>query len=191
MAATPIETIYRGHRFRSRTEARWAVAFDAYEIQWQYEPEGYRLPSGPYLPDFWLPQVSMFAEVKGKCFADSEVWLCHELAQATGHPCLLLEGPPDLAAYWAVEPHDSSDSSYEWNFALGDGRAVQGMDYTPFSCEAYHLDEDRFFSCCGVESPFPRPNRLGANQGVDIAPVTAARRARFEHHERDAMAEVR
>lgn len=48
----PIETTYKGYRFRSRLEARWAVVFDTLGWQWEYEPEGFDLPSGPYLPDF-------------------------------------------------------------------------------------------------------------------------------------------
>ncbi len=39
----PIETEYKGYRFRSRLEARWAVFFDACGVDWEYEPEGYRL----------------------------------------------------------------------------------------------------------------------------------------------------
>jgi hypothetical protein len=41
----PIETLYRGYRFRSRSEARWAVFFDVAGIAWQYEPEGFDLTS--------------------------------------------------------------------------------------------------------------------------------------------------
>lgn len=37
---TPIETIYKGYRFRSRLEARWAVFLDACDADWEYEPEG-------------------------------------------------------------------------------------------------------------------------------------------------------
>lgn len=48
-----IETRYRGFRFRSRLEARWAVFFDALGVEWEYEPQGYRLSDGTqYLPDF-------------------------------------------------------------------------------------------------------------------------------------------
>ncbi len=35
-----IETVYRGYRFRSRLEARWAVFFDEAGIDWRYEHEG-------------------------------------------------------------------------------------------------------------------------------------------------------
>lgn len=38
-----IETVYRGYRFRSRLEARWAVFFDALGLEWEYEPEGFDL----------------------------------------------------------------------------------------------------------------------------------------------------
>lgn len=60
-----IETYYKGHRFRSRLEARWAVFFDAAGIEYEYEPEGYRLEDGTlYLPDFYLPKEDVHAEVK-------------------------------------------------------------------------------------------------------------------------------
>ena len=48
-----IETVYNGYRFRSRLEARWAVFFDALGVEYEYEPQGFVLPSGKhYLPDF-------------------------------------------------------------------------------------------------------------------------------------------
>ena len=50
-----IETHYKGYRFRSRLEARWAVFFDAAGVEYEYEPEGFVLPSGKrYLPDFLI-----------------------------------------------------------------------------------------------------------------------------------------
>jgi len=65
MIIKPIETIYKGYRFRSRLEARWAVFFDALGIEWEYEPEGFELGDlGWYLPDFYLPSLDMWAEVK-------------------------------------------------------------------------------------------------------------------------------
>ena len=64
-----IETIYNGYRFRSRLEARWAVFFDAAGIRYEYEPEGFECkPFGEktyrYLPDFYLPDFKVYAEVK-------------------------------------------------------------------------------------------------------------------------------
>lgn len=62
-----IETEYNGYKFRSRLEARWAVFFDDLGFKYQYEPEGYVLNDGTkYLPDFYLPEIEYYAEVKGK-----------------------------------------------------------------------------------------------------------------------------
>lgn len=53
MTIKAIETRYKGYRFRSRLEARWAVFFDAMGMKWEYEPEGFDLgDAGWYLPDF-------------------------------------------------------------------------------------------------------------------------------------------
>jgi hypothetical protein len=61
-----IPTPYSGTTFRSRLEARWATFLDSHRITWQYEPETITLPSGTvYVPDFWLPQLGTWIEVKG------------------------------------------------------------------------------------------------------------------------------
>lgn len=65
-----IETEFHGYRFRSRLEARWAVFFTKFGIEYQYEPEGFQVEVGPdevikYLPDFYLPEYDIYAEVKG------------------------------------------------------------------------------------------------------------------------------
>lgn len=59
-----IETEYKGYKFRSRLEARWAVFFDEARIPYEYEPEGYELPIGLYLPDFYLPWFRLYVEIK-------------------------------------------------------------------------------------------------------------------------------
>lgn len=94
-----IQTHYGNRWFRSRVEARYAVAFDEAGIAYDHEPEGYVLPSGPYLPDFWLPRLAVFAEVKGGAFLEVERRKCAELAESTGFPCLLLDGPPRVGAF--------------------------------------------------------------------------------------------
>lgn len=60
-----IKTEYDGHPFRSRLEARWAVFFNAMGIKYDYEREGYDLDGLWYLPDFWLPELESFVEIKG------------------------------------------------------------------------------------------------------------------------------
>jgi len=63
-----IQTRYKGHLFRSRLEARWAVVLDALGVKWHYEAEGYDLGAdlGYYLPDFWLPELNTFLEIKAE-----------------------------------------------------------------------------------------------------------------------------
>ena len=56
---------YSGVKFRSKLEANYAFFFDEYEIKWEYEVEGYDLDGLWYLPDFWLPEIKTFFEVKG------------------------------------------------------------------------------------------------------------------------------
>ena len=87
-----LQTTWRGYRFRSRAEARWAVFLTAAGIEFEYEPEGYRLPSGPYLPDFrlrlWAPQfdratpVDVYIEVKGGPPDDAAIIRAAELSGA-------------------------------------------------------------------------------------------------------------
>lgn len=62
----PIPAWYGRVQFRSTLEADWAVTLDYLNLQWQYEPVGVRLPSGAlYRPDFYLPQIATWLEVKG------------------------------------------------------------------------------------------------------------------------------
>lgn len=65
MEIKAIETEYAGCRFRSRLEARWAVFFDRLGLEWQYEPEGFEGDRSRYLPDFLLPELRLYVEVKG------------------------------------------------------------------------------------------------------------------------------
>lgn len=104
MVLKAIETHYSGYHFRSRTEARWAVYFDTLKIKYEYEKEGYDLGKlGWYLPDFWLPQVNMFAEVKGKKFTKKEYEKCLELVKQSNYPCLMLVGIPEDKPYNAIQ----------------------------------------------------------------------------------------
>lgn len=67
----PIETYYKGYRFRSRAEARWAVFFDACNVEWEYEAEGYDLGNGLYyLPDFLVHNIVINPYSKPKKKAD-------------------------------------------------------------------------------------------------------------------------
>ena len=66
MTIKAIETEYNGYLFRSRLEARYAIFFDTLGIKWDYEPEGYEIATGVwYLPDFFIPSLDCFIEIKG------------------------------------------------------------------------------------------------------------------------------
>lgn len=108
-----IETRYKGCRFRSRTEARWAVLFDALDIRWEYEKEGFDLYGvGKYLPDFWLPDLDIWVEVKGGEASGSELARCGALADETEKCVLLVMGTPEEGAeqIWFFAPGRSGQS---------------------------------------------------------------------------------
>lgn len=76
----PIETKYKGYKFRSRLEARWAVFFEGMGLDWTYEPEGFELPSGAwYLPDFFVK-----GHITGKDYY-------YEIKPRGSKPCLKVE----------------------------------------------------------------------------------------------------
>lgn len=54
-----IETTYRGYKFRSRLEAKWACVFDQLGWKWEYEP----IDLDGYIPDFILNQ-DILIEIK-------------------------------------------------------------------------------------------------------------------------------
>src|SRR6266566_73507 len=75
-----IETVYNNYRFRSRLEARWAVFFDTLGVSYEYEKEGYSLNGRYYLPDFWLPELKCWFEVKGQIPSTEEYLKARNLA---------------------------------------------------------------------------------------------------------------
>jgi hypothetical protein len=101
----PIETRYKGYRFRSRLEARWAVFFDVLGIPFEYELEGYSLPSGAaYLPDFLLPTLHAYVEVKPtEKLALSDLKKIVEFALAGDHQLLLIVGSPTQETMYLID----------------------------------------------------------------------------------------
>jgi len=95
MSIKAIETRYKGYRFRSRLEARWAVFFDALGLQWEYEPEGFDLgDAGWYLPDFYIPSVDTYIEIKGKDPTHDERNKCYRLSSLLEKCVVLVCGTP-------------------------------------------------------------------------------------------------
>lgn len=93
----PIETEAFGRLFRSRLEARCAVFLEAMGLRWEYEPEGFELPSGRYLPDFKVYDSKLLSgfywlECKGGIPTAREVQLARELSRATRAAVMFFNG---------------------------------------------------------------------------------------------------
>jgi hypothetical protein len=101
-----IETAYRGHRFRSRTEAKWAVFFDLVGEPFEYEPQGVALSTGAYLPDFWLPRCGMWFEVKGNWELIGDYAKFGELASKSGQPVAIAAGGPGATSNVVFVSHE-------------------------------------------------------------------------------------
>jgi len=156
MSIKAIETTYQGYKFRSRLEARWAVFFDAMNWEWQYEKEGFILPSGWYLPDFWIETINMWAEVKPKPLEKIEKKLVRELA-IESFPVLCLDTP---------EPINLPYSGYTRDGELCEFCLTNYHDYP-------HKEHRLFAAPANYECWW---------QDTEDA-ITTARSARFEHGE--------
>lgn len=164
-ALKPIETRHNGYHFRSRNEARWAVLFDSMGIQYEYEPEGFELICGPYLPDFWLPYpddlnfsgypgAGHWVEVKGTEPTQHEITKLLHLSIATNHSGILVWGTP-------------------WNFRR----------YFTHRCGNYGIApvfEDDVFSDAWILLQRFAPVSQNAVEGA----INKAKAARFEHGEK-------
>ncbi len=95
----PIETVYKGIRFRSRLEARWAVFFNSLNFKFVYEPEGYNLNGIWYLPDFWISDWQTFIEIKPEKATHEQRNKCQKLSDLTNNNVLLIAGQPWLEEY--------------------------------------------------------------------------------------------
>jgi hypothetical protein len=101
--AKAIETNYKGYRFRSRLEARWAVFFDVLGVEYRYEIEGFNLEGACYLPDFWFPHSvkdfakegwGMWGEIKPREIEAAEYQKVVALVESTKHNALIFQGDP-------------------------------------------------------------------------------------------------
>jgi hypothetical protein len=112
----PIETHYKGYRFRSRLEARWAVFFDALEIEWDYEPEGFDLGEyGWYLPDFYLKTLGCFCEIKPTIYkVDNKPEEFHNLTNKPICVCIGIPGEQPGKLYCMDVTDSSGGMSDAW-----------------------------------------------------------------------------
>lgn len=178
-----IETRYAGCRFRSRLEARWAVFFNALNIPWVYEPQGYAFAGRAYLPDFLLPQSATWVEVKGHEAALDKPFLTIAGASLpTVRPAPGAERGPRLLILGPIP--DVTDLRHDVGW-VGLNPPWSGPEIARYGFGNYHknsrpwwLDYDE------TERPWLTPT-ICENEGIYDAkyPYLAARSARFEHRE--------
>lgn len=195
-----IETEYAGCRFRSRLEARWAVFFDKLGIRWLYEPQGYVLGNGErYLPDFWLPDNAVWAEVKGSP-TETDLFTLHAASAADGLPISYEGGASPSMAF------DSRDLGVMPPLArvllLGEIPRPTGAGWIHFltvltgrgpGVQATFLFHNRL-EWIGNQTYWPPPLSFtghgwnpAALDGQVADAYDAARKARFEHGESGYM----
>jgi hypothetical protein len=183
-ALVPINTEYLGFKFRSRLEARVAKFFHCANIEFGYEIEGFSLPSGYYLPDFWLPGMSLRGEEYRGCWlevkppnTDCDQVRLRELGESSGSPAILCCGLPNSFSwpYGNRRTIASSDNMYQiwppWDNCL------QFMKC--YFCGAIKIEfmEGSYMFChkCGGKSDDQHPDLVSAMYAASIA--------RFEHGE--------
>lgn len=196
-----IVTSYGGCRFRSRLEARWAVFFDALAVAWSYEPEGFELAGGRrYLPDFWLPELQLWLEVKGaRDDAEVEAWL--EFA-AAADPDLELPADDPGPDPGPGRPVRALPRSWRGRALLAFGDIPDPRRPAAGDSESMLVLGDwwyRWTRCpsCGqlgaewegraerLPCPCEIPETSNATDPVLLRAYAAARGARFEHGDRE------
>ncbi|MGR4847899.1 hypothetical protein [Streptomyces sp. LARHCF252] len=182
MKVKAIETRYAGCRFRSRLEARWAVFFDALDIDWEYEPEGFETQHGWYLPDFWLPESKAWVEIKGGKPTKRDLLKCSEVAReewTKGHRFRILTGDIPRAPLVVSGTGPLGLLCNSWSVYPGPNVALPALG----SSEPAH---SVLPGQPGDVQGFITAGWLPAHDKIeDISQaLTKARSARFEHGER-------
>lgn len=145
----PIETLWKGYRFRSRLEARWAVFFETLGLNWEYESQGFELPDGSrYLPDFYLPDQGTHVEIKPRIDRQFEkVYLAGKFS--TDWRDEIVDGHSSCT--WEID-HKRGD--FHFNICVGPFRVnhgerchgIQLQEIVPCTHGAFGDKQDRFES---------------------------------------------
>lgn len=147
--ARSIKTRYSGVLFQSTLEADWAKTLDAMRVRWEYEPEGIKLSDGQnYRPDFYLPAIRTWLEVKGPHDARLD-----KIAHLT-HDCLHAPGCGEGAPIEVFSGDSSSQCpcryglSFPWRQVII-GRPAKGsrMVYSGSRCPAFPTPEVVALNC--------------------------------------------
>jgi len=195
-----IQTNYRGYRFRSRLEARWAVFFDALDLSFEYEKEGFILDDGtPYLPDFWLPALQLWVEIKGELTVDEtekhlylrywqspEISLARRFRDSQYWPVACIVGQPGDHEVWFFgwDMGASSAGSFETDRAfwcISNNQATLNLQASPW----------KDFYADNLYGPIIPQFTYSRDYGYVTEPIDRAllraRQARFEHGEKPVV----
>jgi len=165
-----IQTSYKGWNFRSRLEARWAVFFEAMGYEFWYEPEGFQLPHGWYLPDFFLPKHNLWCEVKPNRFSVEDLSHIVDMADY-GKKIVMLDGPPDFHGYVyldqigdSVMPQTIWFIKYKTSEALWD--SFMGGNFTnDFKPHLNNINREEKYGQCYTTAIYKsRAARFGAHE---------------------------
>lgn len=175
MSIHAIETSYKGYRFRSRLEARWAVFFDALGVEWEYEKEGFDLgEAGWYLPDFWIKDWECWIEIKAVAPEDSDADGAAEWRKLDAfgreRALLLVLGSPWPGEHSIFRADDKSDDRFTEFAACRECDGVCCL-----------LPDDMGYVYLGHHADVPHEKYPVS--GSLLGAYQAARSARFEHGE--------
>ena len=170
-----IETVYKGYRFRSRLEARWAVFFDALGIHYRYELEGLNTQYGKYLPDFWLPHsLEEFAKQGWGFWVEIKSILPNEPEKLNRFIAAAYETQTN-ALLFVGDPWPNEYQVFKLSVTHRDVPCVfRGLQFRQDGFHIHLSSPDGFTS---------HPTVFGKSLS---AAYTAARQARFEHGENGA-----
>lgn len=185
-----IETRYKGYRFRSRLEARWAVFFDALGLRWEYEKEGYDLgKAGWYLPDFWLPERDWWVEIKPGPLSREEWLKIEALCQQCQKTVLLIQGEPYEKMYRIQKFIPCGSDPDDEPEVLEDNIFVQCLRCSFIGVESrvcHYPDEPEYQPVPPYGMQYGICHNEGSGNAISdslLAAYEAARSARFEHGE--------
>lgn len=180
MKIKAIETEYKGYRFRSRLEARWAVFFDALEYDWEYEPEGFDLGNLYYLPDFKIGDDWYEVKAKGKLTTDDAEKIVR--FAKTGNDIIYLDGTPDIGNYMRISCYKGD--VFESGTSLTDMSYQEVANYLNMNSDVKDRDGDILWwknGCPYVYAGFTYNQEPSMYRDFLVEAVIKARSARFEH----------
>lgn len=86
---------HKGWMMRSHTEYLWAKVMDCLGIGYLHEPDKFNTRHGWYLPDFYLPRLGAYVEIKGVEPTQVERDKAEDLISIHGKSVFFISGKPE------------------------------------------------------------------------------------------------